>query len=330
VTEVDVGALATEARQHLAGIGELRFLARGEYSLNYVSEQPEPLVVRLVTGSQIGLTLGEQVAYEAHALALLRDSGRTPRLYATVTQPTQVAWPFLVESFIPGRPLDYGRDLRGAAACLADIHAVAVPEEHALQRHPAPGPSIVSESREWAAGYLGWGGADEPARAALEAAFATIERDLGAAETLFRAADLVIVNYDVNTHNFIVDDSGRVSLVDWEKARHAPATQDLAHFLLPTTTLWRDDTATRLTAEQEEAFLRAYLERRGDLDEERFRAQLAIMRRLIALRAVSWCAWALWSSGTGGRAIENRETLDKSRMYLQPEFLMALFGLGGG
>jgi thiamine kinase-like enzyme len=327
---LDLTALVEAVRRHLPEAGALRFLAQGEYSLNYVLDQPEPLVVRLVTGSQIGLSLPEQVVYEAHALDLLRESGRTPHVRAVEPDPRGVPWPFLMETFLPGRPLNYAFDLEGAAACLAALHRVPVPEHHRLQRHPAPGPSIVREAQAWAASYLAWEGADVGSRTLLRAAFTAVERDLATAERVFAVPDLVIVNYDVNAHNFIVDDGGYVALVDWEKARHAPATQDIAHFLLPTTTLWRDDTATRLTAAQEDTFLRAYLTGRPHLDDERFRAQLAVMRRLIALRAVAWCAWALWASGTGARPLENRATLDASRMYLEPDFLRELFGMDDG
>ncbi len=311
----------------LAKDPRVRFLARGEYSLNYVVDGADGVaVVRLVTGSQIGLALPEQVRYEARALALLASSGRTPRLLAVSPEPAGLPYPFLVETYLPGGPLDYARDLDGAAACLAAIHAVPVPDDHGLQEYPKPGPSIVVESREWAMPYLAWDDAPPASRVALERAFEVVEADLSRAASVFAELDLVLVNYDVNTHNFIVAADGLVSLVDWEKARVAPAVQDLAHFLLPTTTLWRSATATRLTLDQERRFIDAYLAARPCTDRETFMAQLVQMRRLIALRAVSWCSWAVQAAAGGERAISNTETLDRSRMYLEPPFLADLFG----
>jgi len=305
-----------------------RFLARGEYSLNYLVDGASgPAVVRLVTGSQIGLALPEQVRYEARALDLLAPSGRTPRLLAVQPEAVDVPYPFLVETFLPGRPLDYATDLASAAVCLAAIHAVPVLAGHGLQVHRDPGPSIVDESREWAAAYLGWDAAPDASRRMLAQAIALVEADLDRAAEVFAEPDLVLVNYDVNTHNFIVGDDGFVALVDWEKARVAPAVQDLAHFLLPTTTLWRAATATRLSAGQEQAFIDAYLAARPHPDREMFMAQLAQMRRLIALRAVSWCSWAVQAAASGEREMGNTETLDRSRMYLEPSFLAALFGI---
>ncbi len=327
---IDVAAMSADlfGFPMLEQAGPPRFLARGEYSLNHlVDGEHGPVVVRLVTGSQIGLALPDQVRYEARALELLASSGRTPRLLAVQSEPLKLPYPFLIETYLPGRPLDYSTDLVGAAACLAAIHNVPVPEHHGLQVHAHPGPSIVSESRDWARAYLQWDDAPIASRRALEQAFPVVETDLQQAAELFAVPDLVLVNYDVNTHNFIVLDDGFVSLVDWEKARVAPAVQDLAHFLLPTTTLWRTSTATRLTEAQERRFVNAYLAARPQPDRGTFLAQLGVMKRLIALRAVSWCSWAVQADARGERAISNMETLDRSRMYLEPGFLEALFGL---
>ena len=121
---------------------------------------------------------------------------------------------------------------------------------------------------------------------------------------LFSREDLVVVNCDLNTHNFIVREAseagGTASLVDWEKARIAPRTQDIAHFLLPTTTLWRDATATRLTSEQEAEFVNTYLAHSNVGSIGRFFTQFAAMRLIVSLRAVSWCAWALQETARGG------------------------------
>ena len=88
--------------------------------------------------------------------------------------------------------------------------------------------------------------------------------------------------------------------MDWEKARIAPRTQDIAYFLLPTTTLWRDATATRLTSEQEAEFVNTYLAHSNVGSIGRFFTQFAAMRLIVSLRAVSWCAWALQETARGG------------------------------
>jgi hypothetical protein len=304
------------------GVG---FLARGEYSLNYLVRGEPDLVARLVTGTQMGLTPEEQAPYEHHALELLAPSGVTPKPHLVDPNPEGLPYPLILEEYLPGHPLDYSTDLPAAARCVAAVHALGVPEGHRLQVHPDPAPAIFEESHGLAEPYLSWVGAPEGSKAALRKGFARIEGFLGR-EDLFVGDNLAIVNYDLNTHNFVVGEaSGEVRLLDWEKARIAPHTQDLAHFLLPTTTLWRDDTATLLSEEQEREFVEAYLKRNPVEDRARFREKLEAMKTIVSLRAVSWCAWALQETARAGRPIANEETLYKSRRYLEPDFLEGLF-----
>jgi len=304
---------------------DVSFLAQGEYSLNYLARGDEDVVVRLVTGSQIGLSLQEQAPYEHHALELLSGSGVTPKPYFVDPSPEKLSYPVVVEEFLPGEPLDYSKDIRSAARCIAAIHALGVPGDHGLQLHPDPAPAILAESRELATPYLEWPDATEESKSGLRNGFTRTEAFLEQ-EDLFTGDDLAIVNYDLNTHNFVVDHD-QAKLLDWEKARIAPITQDLAHFLLPTTTLWRDASATLLSKEQEQDFIDAYLENNPIRDVERFHTQLTAMRTIVSLRAVSWCAWALQETARSTRPITNEETLNKSRQYLEPEFLERLFGV---
>ncbi len=305
---------------------EVAFLARGEYSLNYRIRggSGTELVARLVTGTQMGLPLGVQARYEHAALGLLAPSGVTPKPHLVDPEPEYLPYPLILEEFLPGRPLDYATDLAPAARCVAKIHALGVPADHDLQLHPDPAPSILEESRGLATPYLKWDGASEESKAGLRRGFRKIEGFLQRKD-LFTGDDLAIVNYDLNTHNFVVSD-GTAKLLDWEKARISPRTQDLAHFLLPTTTLWRDDTAASLSEEQERTFVDAYLEHGLVEDTGRFLEQLEAMKTIVSLRAVSWCAWALQETPQSFRPITNEETLCKSRAYLEPEFLEGLFG----
>lgn len=303
--------------------GDVGFLARGEYSLNYLVRGETDLVARLVTGTQMGLPLEEQAPYEHHALQLLAPSGVTPRPYHVDPSPVGLPYPLILEEYLTGRPLDYPTDLPAAARCLAAVHALGVPEEHRLQVHPDPAPAILEESRNLAEPYLSWDGAPGGSKDALGLGFARIEGFLEE-KGLFKGDDLAIVNYDLNTHNFVVED-GAARLLDWEKARIAPRTQDLAHFLLPTTTLWRDDTAALLSEAQEGEFVGAYLERCPVADRIRFQNQLEAMKTIVSLRAVSWCAWAVRETARAGRPISNEETLSRSRLYLEPGFLEGLF-----
>ncbi len=323
----DLGADLERYLEGLPGLSHqgISFLARGEYSLNYLVRGEQDLVARLVTGTQMGLPLEEQAPYEHHALELLAPSGVTPKPHHVDPNPGGLPYPLILEEYLPGRPLDYSTDLSAAARCLAAVHALGVPKKHRLQVHPDPAPAILEESRTLAEPYLSWDGAADESKTALRRGFARIEGFLERRD-LFAGGDLAIVNYDLNTHNFVVDEpGGEAKLLDWEKARIAPRTQDLAHFLLPTTTLWRDDTATLLSEGQEREFVEAYLDRHPVEDEPRFYEQLEAMKTIVSLRAVSWCAWALQETARAGRPIANEETLNRSRRYLEPDFLNGLF-----
>ena len=302
------------------------FLARGEYSLNYrVRGGSGPdLVARLVTGSQMGLCVGEQALYEYAALGLVAPSGVTPSPWHVDPDPEGLPHPLILEEFLPGRPLDYATDLAAAARCVARVHALGVPSGHALQVHPDPVPAILEESRGLAEPYLEWDGASGASKTGLRRGFRKIEGFLER-KGLFNGEDLAIVNYDLNTHNFVVHE-GEAKLLDWEKARISPRTQDLAHFLLPTTTLWRDDTAALLSEAEEREFVDAYLAHSPVEDTDNFLERLEAMKAIVSLRAVSWCAWALQETAQGSRPITNEETLRRCRAYLEPGFLEGLFG----
>ena len=85
---------------------------------------------------------------------------------------------------------------------------------HNLQVHPDPAPAILAESRGLAKSYLEWDGASNESKAALRKGFEKIEGFLEQ-DGLFTGDDLAIVNYDLNTHNFVV--GAEAKLLDWEK-----------------------------------------------------------------------------------------------------------------
>ena len=104
-------------------------LAQGEYNVNYCFTHPESgrkLVLRVNMGSQ--MHLDRQIEYEAHALKLLADTGRTPRVHYVDGSGRSVDHGILVMDYLPGDHPDYGseEDMAGVMACLADIHALPI------------------------------------------------------------------------------------------------------------------------------------------------------------------------------------------------------------
>lgn len=128
-----------------------------------------------------------------------------------------------------------------------------------------------------------------------------------------------VINTELNSGNFIINDDTPQTLsriIDWEKPVIADCEQDIAHFLVPTTTNWKTDTI--LSAAEIRAFLDEYA---------RFRAVdtqlLRMYMQLNVLRGITWCAMAFvqYSHGEGAR---NVDTWEKIQEFLSIEYLTTL------
>jgi hypothetical protein len=100
-------------------------------------------VLRINHGSQLGLG-DDQIAYEFTVLTALADSGVTPKPLACHPRPEPLGGGALLMEFIPGRPLDYRKDLEKAARIFARVHTVPVPDSLIVQADPVT--AIAQES----------------------------------------------------------------------------------------------------------------------------------------------------------------------------------------
>ena len=100
-------------------------LARGEYNLNYLLASGDArFVFRVNMGTQIAQD--NQILYEYKALQLLQHSGVTPVPCFVDDSRSRIDRGVSIMEYLPGCPLDYQRDLAGAAKTLATVHQVAV------------------------------------------------------------------------------------------------------------------------------------------------------------------------------------------------------------
>jgi aminoglycoside phosphotransferase (APT) family kinase protein len=321
-------------RLGLAEGWRLRFLAQGEYSLNYLLEGGGVHhVCRLVTASQMDMQLAEQTRYEYAALGLLAPSGVTPRPFFCDATLEELPHGLIVEQFLPGRPLDYRLDLAGAAEAVAAYHSLPVAAHAPLFRPQRLLEAIYAESQGFIGVFRAAPGRLAPLVPLFDAAFARALAALPDEAAFQQGNPPVYVNYDLNPFNFVVDAPegapGRVSVIDWEKARVSAPAQDLAHFLVITTTLWKQSRAHLLSPAEEELFLSTYCRARPGVDEGLLRLQVDLMRFFIYLRALSWCAMAWVEYQRPGRAIRNPDTFAKIEEYLQADVLRRVYGLGG-
>ena len=293
-------------------------LGQGEYNLNYRFVHPvtgQPLVLRINTGSQ--MHLDHQIAYEFHALQDLYPSGRTPRPLCYDDSRTLLPYGTLVMEWLPGRPLRYETDLVQAAAILADIHALPIPEGSHLLRPACPARSIYEECLSMVEHYLTWEGADRTICRLLDTLIAEIGRlPLDAPS----GALPCMVNTELNSSNFLIQENGVSHLIDWEKPLISEPAQDLGHFLAPTTTFWKTDVI--LSPEEIRQFVARYLVAvAGRFDTETLRVRLPLFFTVTCLRGVTWCAMAQREYAQPGRALTNRDTRVKLGQYLSPDFL---------
>ena len=297
---------------------EFTLLGQGEYNINYAFFHPaakKKLVLRINTASQ--LHLPHQVEYEFAALRELETSGRTPHAYFCDDSRRILPYGALVMDWLRGRPLDYRTDLPAAAAILADIHAAPVAPETALLSPAYPLQAVYDECLDMAARYLRWSRADVRVCGLLE----QLIRAVGALPLKsVSAAPRCMVNTELNSGNFLINETGPSYLIDWEKPLLSEPAQDLGHFLAPTTTFWKTDVI--LTPEEIAAFVRLYVSAAAErLDLQDLRARLPLFFTVTCLRGVTWCSMALVEYASPGRALRSETTLQKLRQYLSEDFL---------
>lgn len=294
---------------HLDGV---EFLAAGEYNENYlVRSRDGDCLLRINHGSQLGLV--EQITYEFRALQAVQPSGVTPRALFVEQHPPEegLGQGVLLMEYLPGRPFDYRTDRDLAAGVFARIHAL--PVQDGLLRQEDPLSSIAEESLGLIRRFP-----DHPLAGERSRLLRYHERILQLAQStqgLFRREQQCIVNTEVNSGNFIVREKAAY-LVDWEKAVISCRYQDLGHFLVPTTTLWKSD--YRYSEEEKASFLRAYRkEARLDLELRELMEKTAVLEKTILLRALSWCFMAYYEYSQGGRALCNPQTYQRICLYLR-------------
>lgn len=310
---------------------DVTFLAAGEYNENHlVQSHGGACVFRINHGSQLGQK--RQIEYEFHVLQVLRDSGVTP-LPWHVAQAPPAEYGFgggvLLMEYLEGRPLEYESHDHTAAAILARVHSQPLPRELSGAQLPQlvtqaePVQDIARESLELIERYPGHPLRDKRER--LLRYHDAIQLLAGETAQFFAAEPLVLVNSEVNSHNFIINGQAPHGgwLVDWEKAVVSQRWQDLGHFLVPTTTQWKRDFV--YDRHRKRAFLQTYLAH-ADLDMELDQAlQLTqVLERTILLRALSWCYMAWHEYTSEDRALKNQDTFEKMEQYLgQMEELLA-------
>ena len=299
---------------------EYRMLAQGEYNINYIFTHPvskKEYLLRVNCGSQMHLE--HQIEYEYHALKLLETSGRTPKVYYVDGSLEKLDHGVLVMEYLSGNCLDYRKDMKLAAECLADIHSVKVNEDCGLICPENPLKAILEECEEMVKTYMesSLGDADTKLmiRELMDDGWKKVEK-IGQQKTY-----QCCINTELNSTNFLINGQGKPNyLIDWEKPLYGDPAQDLGHFLAPTTTFWKTDVI--LTPEEMEAFIDDYINAVGDrFSLEGLRERVHIFIPITCLRGITWCAMAWVQYQQPDKLIFNASTYEKLNAYLSHDFL---------
>lgn len=302
-------------------------LGQGEYNMNFrVTQGDFSWVLRVNTGSQIGLTDREQIAYEFNTLMLLSPAGVSPEPYFLDNSFRFLPYGVLGMAYLPGEKLDYRRDLAKAAQLMARYHQIEVPESKVhLIREERPLSLTYERCVRMMQVYLdstiGDPGFKSYLREVRDWADAARHREA----FFLRDPWNCIINTEVNNTNWIINrQTGTLHLVDWEKPLWGDPSQDLSHFRVPTTTLWKTD--YRMSDEDRDSMMSAYKNalvdpHLQDTIEERTR----LRDPFNCLRGVSWCAMAWVQYQRGDHLLKNADTYRKLSMYVDLDFVRSLF-----
>lgn len=299
---------------------EYHLLAQGEYNINYIFTHPvshKELLLRVNCGSQ--MHLDNQIEYEYHALELLESSGRTPHVYYVDGSFRKLDHGVLVMEYLPGRSLDYRKDMKLAAGCLADIHSVKLNECCGLICPGNPLRAILEECEEMVKTYmespLGTDDTKRMIRELMDEGWREVEKI--SAQKTYQCC----INTELNSTNFLINGEGASNyLIDWEKPLYGDPAQDLGHFLAPTTTFWKTDVI--LEPKEIETFIDEYISNVGErFPVQGLRERVHVFIPITCLRGITWCAMAWVQYQQPDKLIFNESTYQKLNAYLSHDFL---------
>ena len=320
-----------KSREYREGLGlpenveeKYELLAAGEYNVNLSFIHPisgEKLILRINQGSQMHLE--SQIEYEANTLRLLKDSGRTPRLYYVDGSKKYLDKGILVMEYLPGVALDYEKDLMKAADILVDIHRQALPGESGLIEAGSGFSFVLDECEEMFKHYTESKYADKDIENRIRHLLDMGWKLSKSGEVSFDGLYKCLINTELNSTNFLINEEGKNYLIDWEKAVFGYPAQDIGHFLAPTSTFWKTDII--LTKAEIDDFITRYIEKAGRYsDTKGIRGTALAFIKINCLRGLSWCAMAFVQYKEADKEIMNESTRIKLGQYLEDSFISGI------
>lgn len=283
----------------------VKLLGSGEYNLNY---RLDDKVIRINLASQINLA-DRQLKYEYDALKTLERSEVTPKVFDYYDRGRLIPKSFLTMEYVEGRALDYGKDMEIAAKLLSSVHNLKADFSKFIYAKK-PFQAMYDEFVSMFSHYQAFEKKDRNVEEKI-LYFLNLAKKSGLDENI---SNPCIINTELNNRNFIIGEKSVI--IDWEKPIIGECEQDLAHFLVPTTTNWK--TATILTEDEMLDFLKIY-ENYRKISYDKFYKYLMFN----SLRGVTWCSMAKVQYEED-RFIKNIDTYNKINKFLSYDFLNML------
>ncbi len=252
------------------------------------------LLLRVPKQSQFGLSAEVNLRYQAACFERASGSGHAPQLHGLLAPTAALPMGALLVEEIAGRPPRLPQDLPALAACMARVHSLPVPppgDRPPLEDHRDPVAGAMEEI-EAQARFLDEAELTATARAEIEDELAWARSFRG--EVAGRPQPITLVLTDTHPGNFLVEEGpegeAKAVIVDLEKALYGSPGIDLAHATVYSSTTWDLEVYAELSVEEVAAFYRHYLEIAAPDLAAALRPWLVPLRRLLFLRAITWCA----------------------------------------
>jgi aminoglycoside phosphotransferase (APT) family kinase protein len=277
-------ARADLTRMNVKGLAHDHVALRGRGQLLRVPKQ-----------SQFALSAGDNLAYQAACFERVSRAGRAPRLHGVIEPSAEIPMGALLVDHIRGRPPRLPEDLPAFAESMARVHALTlpVPADRAPLADHQDAVAGALEEIEGQVLFLEESAIDSASRGEIESELDWARAFAAEVAAAAEAQPHCLVLTDTHPGNFLIDDEGHAIIIDLEKVPYGSPGIDLAHATVYSSTTWDSDVWADLGLSDVAAFYRHYLEiiaaRAGPDFARALRPWLLPMRRILFLRAITWC-----------------------------------------
>ncbi|MCR8968568.1 TIGR04282 family arsenosugar biosynthesis glycosyltransferase [Facklamia sp. 7083-14-GEN3] len=298
--------------RYLSGDPHAVYFNQGEYNANFLIDKGRK-IFRIALGSQ--MNLDNQIEYEYLALKGLASSGVVPKVYQCQPHTDLLGKGYLIEEYLPGHSLDYHKDLSIAANILARIHSVDIDTIPHLIKAKYPFQLMYQEFIEMYNHYQNWKGRDLEVINLIDALMISLKKYSLSSEL----SNPCVINTELNSHNFLINSHGDSYLIDWEKPLIGEREQDIAHFLAPTTTLWKTDYL--LSYDEISFFIKEYdKSSQVKINKDKLKQYL----HFTCLRGITWCSMAYVQYLESQKVKANDQSFQTISRFISPIFLQEI------